>query len=987
MNMKIMLSLATGIATVTSYGAYAQEEEFEVESDKIVVTASPLERTVGETILNTSVISDEELQRRLENSIGETLRREPGVSSTFFGPGASRPVIRGLGGDRIRVLDAGIGSIDASATSPDHAVSVEPATAEKIEIVRGSGTLLYGSSAAGGVVNVFNGRIPTERPEDGIDGAVRAGGSTVDDGVELAGGVDLELGEVGGGAIVLHADGAYRDAEDYDIPGFAESAVLRAAEEAEGEEEGEEEEEEIFGTAENTFFETEGGSVGLSWIFGNGFFGISGTVMDTTYGVPGGHGHEEGEEEDEEEEEEGGVTIDLEQRRLDLAGEVNGQFGLFQTAKIRFGYADYEHAEIEPSGEVGTLFSNEGWEGRFELIDKPMNAFGGELNGAVGLQYRKRDFSAIGEEAFVPPTDTSQLGIFALKELTTGPWRFEVGGRFEHTSHEVSGTTVERNFDGFSVSGGAGVNASENVFLGVTAFRTERAPSTEELFSNGPHLATNAFEIGDPTLNEEVAKGIEGTVRFRTERFSASINGFYTSYDDFIFEAATGEEEDELPVFQFFAEDAKFRGFEAQVDAELFRVAAFDVHGDASFDYVRATTDATGNDNLPRIPPFSGLVGLEARSSLIDVRGELEFAGEQDDVTDFELPTDDYQVFNVFVTIRPIPDAENVSFRLSMNNLTDEDVRLHTIFLEGSRTVAGPEFQILAQRDVLKTISAWRLARRADIRRKRTGADRRARLAGRRRGLWWLNLTLPIRRCWRAPSRRWWRALGVVVVALNAAWATRRHDEVVSFASGMLVATAILHLIPEGLETTADGAIYVLGGFVVLWIGDRLFAAPANPSDGARPQAALIPAVGIAFHSFVDGLEYPFLFAHDLFTGLLATAGLIIHEFAEGAIVFAILRAAGAKTLAAVAGALVVAAATTPFGAYVARSAIDPMGEEAIGRFLALAAGALLYVGAAHLPRHLRQTGRLSNVLLFVSAVVIAGALSLTHDIGGGHHH
>ena len=708
MNRKTILSLATGIATATSYGAYAQDEEFVEESDQLIVTASPLERTVGETILNTSVISDEELQRRLENSIGETLRREPGVSSTFFGPGASRPVIRGLGGDRIRVLDAGIGSIDASATSPDHAVSVEPATAEKIEIVRGTGMLLYGSSAAGGVVNVFNGRIPTERPEDGIDGAVRAGGSTVDDGVELAGGIDIELGNFGGGALVFHADGAYRDAEDYDIPGFAESALMRALEEEEHEDEDEEEEEheeeeEVFGTAENSFYETEGGSVGLSWIFENGFFGISGTMMDTNYGVPGGHGHEEeheegeeeGEEEEHEEEEEGGVTIDLEQRRFDLAGEVNGEFGLFQTARIRFGYADYEHTEFEPNGEAGTVFSNEGWEGRFELIDKSRNLFGGSLNGAFGVQYRKRDFSAIGEEAFVPPTDTSQVGIFALKELNTGPWRFEVGGRFEHTNHTDSDRRprVERNFDGFSVSGGAGYTASDNLFFGVTAFRTERAPSTEELFSNGPHLATNAFEIGDPTLDEEVAKGIEGTIRFRTEGFSASINGFYTSYDDFIFEAPTGEEEDELPVFQFFAEDAKFRGFEAQVDAELFRTAAFDVHGDASFDYVRATTDAAGNDNVPRIPPFSGLVGLEARSSWIDIRGELEFAGEQDDVSDFELPTDDYQVFNAFVTIRPIPDAENVSFRLAMNNLTDEDVRLHTSFLKDLVPLPGRNFK------------------------------------------------------------------------------------------------------------------------------------------------------------------------------------------------------------------------------------------------------------------------------------------------------
>lgn len=702
MNRNRLLAGAAAIAVVAPLGVHAQGENFEVEGDEIIVTASPIERTVGQTILNTSVISGEELQRRVENSIGETLRREPGVSSTFFGPGASRPVIRGLGGDRIRVLDAGIGSIDASATSPDHAAAVEPATAQKIEIVRGSSMLLYGSSATGGVINVFNGRIPTAAPEDGLDGSVRVGTSTVDNGIETSGGFDLKLGEFGGNALVFHGEGFYRDADDYDIPGFAESERLRALEEAEEEhEEGEEheEEEEVFGTVENSAFETKGGSAGLSIVFEDGFFGISATAIDTTYGVPGGHGHghEEGEEESEEEEEEGGVTIDLEQRRFDVNGEVEGDFGLFQKAKLRLGYADYKHVEIEPSGEIGTNFSNVGWEGRLELVSKTRSLFGGELNGATGVQYRKRDFSAIGEEAFVPPTETDQFGIFALKEFSTGPWRLELGGRYEHTSHEVQETGLERDFDGFSVSGGAGFQASENVFFGVTAFRTERAPSTEELFSNGPHLATNAFEIGDPTLEEELARGVEATARITTERFSGSVSGYYTSYRDFIFEAVTGDEEDGLPVFQFFAEDAQFRGFEAQITGELFRASIFDIHGDASVDYVRATTDSNGNSNLPRIPPLSGIVGLEARSEHVDLRAELEYAADQDDVTEFELPTDGYEVFNAFVTVRPFTGNPAVAVRLAANNLTDEDVRLHTSFLKDLAPLPGRNFRISLQ--------------------------------------------------------------------------------------------------------------------------------------------------------------------------------------------------------------------------------------------------------------------------------------------------
>lgn len=688
------------------------EERFEPEADQIIVTASPVGRTVGETIVNTSVIADEELQRRLENSIGETLRREPGISSTYFGPGASRPVIRGLGGDRIRVLDAGIGSIDASATSPDHAVSVEPATAERIEIVRGPATLLYGSSAAGGVVNVFNGRIPSEAPEGGVDGALRTGLSTVDEGIEAAGGFDVTLGEFGDGVLVFHGDGFYREADDYDIPGFAESANMRAAEEEEEEGEDHEEEEEAFGILENSAFETKGGSAGLSWVFENGFFGISGTAMDTNYGVPGGHGHGHDEDEDhddedddhddedghdEEEEEEGGVIIDLKQRRLDLAGGVEGDFALFQKINIRFGYADYEHSEFEPNGEVGTVFSNEGWEGRLELVTKTSELAGGDLNGAVGFQYRSRDFSAIGEEAFVPPTTSDQFGVFALQELAVGAWRLEVGGRYEHTEHEVEETGFTRTFDGFSVSGGVGVNLSENVFLGATGFRTERAPSIEELFSNGPHLATDAFEIGDPTLDEEVALGVEATARFTTDRVKIAVNGFYTSYSDFIYEIATGEEEDELPVFQFIANDATFRGFEAEIDAELAKFGSIDIHGDAAVDYVRATADVTGNDNLPRIPPLSGLIGLEARTKHVDVRGEFEFAAEQDDVTEFELPTDAYQVFNAFVTLRPFPETSGLTVRVAGTNLTDEDVRLHTSFLKDVAPLPGRNFKISVQ--------------------------------------------------------------------------------------------------------------------------------------------------------------------------------------------------------------------------------------------------------------------------------------------------
>ena len=691
LEQKLLLSAAIAPLTLTT-AAFAQEQD--IGDDQIIVTSSPIGRSVEETIIGVSIVDEDEIQRRLENSIGETLRREPGISSTFFGAGASRPVIRGLGGDRIRVLDSGIGSIDASATSPDHAVAVDPATAQQIEIVRGSATLLYGSSAAGGVVNVLSGRIPTHAPEDGIDGALRIGQSTVDNGVEASGGFDVTLGNFGNGKIVFHGEGFYRDADDFDIPGFAESAAFIAAEEAEAGPE-EEEEEEVFGTAENSFFETKGGSAGLSWVFDNGFIGVSGTAIDSVYGIPGGHEEEEGEEEGEEgEEEEGGVFIDLEQRRLDLNGEINGDFGFFEKARIRLGYADYEHIEFEGPGEVGTVFTNEGFEGRFELVDKPITIGSGELNGAVGVQFRTRDFSAIGEEAFVPPTETDQFGIFALKEYETGPLRFELGGRYESTDHEVVETGVERSFDSFSVSGGVGFTPQEHLFFGLTAFRTERAPATEELFSDGPHLATDAFEIGDPTLDEEVGRGVEATARFHNDRISVAINGFYTSYNDFIYEVETGAIEDGLSVFQFVADDATFRGFEFETEAELFRAGGFDIHADAQLDLVRATLDSGDNENLPRIPPLSFLAGIEANSAVGDFRFEVEHASSQDNVTEFELPTDSYTALNTYVTLRPFHKTSGLAVQLAATNLTNEEIRLHSSFLKDLVPLPGRNFKI-----------------------------------------------------------------------------------------------------------------------------------------------------------------------------------------------------------------------------------------------------------------------------------------------------
>jgi iron complex outermembrane receptor protein len=681
----LLLSGAAAIAVMAPSFAFAQEDHGHAD-DEIIVTGSPIAHPEHESIIAASVLTKEDLASRGESSIGELLRREPGVSSTFFGPAASRPVIRGLGGDRVSVLDAGIGSIDASAVSDDHAVAVEPATAERIEIVRGAATLYYGSSAAGGVVNVFDGRIPSAVPEGGADGGLRTSYGSVDDSIEAAGGFDVHAGKLGGADLVLHGDGYYRDTEDYDIPGFAESAALRAQEEAEGGEE-EEGEEEVFGVVENSALSSKGGSLGGSLIFDDGFIGVSARIARSLYGVPGGHAHEEGEEE-EEEEEEAPVSIDLEQERYDLMGELNKPFLFVDTTKIRFGYADYTHQELE-GDEIGTTFNNKGFEGRLEFLEKEY----GNFRGATGVQFKHRNFEAIGDEAFTPPNITDQAGVFTVREYETGNWHAQVAGRYEHTKTEAVSVSLSRSFNAFSVSAGIGVEPAEALFFGVNALRTERAPAPEELFSNGPHLATDAFEVGDPALGKETARGVETTVHGDFGRFSFVVNGFYTDYKDFVALIPNGEEEDELPVFEFEARDTVFKGFEAQADADLFTLAGFDVSARAQLDYVRANFKDGGGD-VPRIPPLRSILGLEATSSHVDLRGEVEIAAEQERLAANELPTEGYTLVNLAATWRPGGEGHGLSVQLRADNITDEEARLHTSFLKDVAPLPGRSFKV-----------------------------------------------------------------------------------------------------------------------------------------------------------------------------------------------------------------------------------------------------------------------------------------------------
>lgn len=680
--MNRLLFSATAAAAISIAFGTAVAQEPTAQDDEIVVTGSPLARAEADALSGVSVVSGAELARSLAGTIGETLRREPGLSATSFGAGASRPIIRGQGGDRIRVLDNGIGSIDASQLSPDHAVAVEPALAERIEIIRGTGLLRYGSSAAGGVVNVRDGRLPDRVPENNIEGAGRATYSTVDQGSEYAGGLTFKAATIGSLALVLHGEATWRDAEDYDIPGFAESKILRDLEEEEGGEEGEEARDVLA----NSFTESQSAAFGASLIGDQGFLAIAGKQFDTTYGIPGGHGHEEGEEEGGEgEEEEAGVFIDLSQRRYDLNGRLDLE-GAFEAIQIFAGTAEYTHTEFEGPGEVGTVFANDGWEARLELVQRT----NGNWRGASGVQLQSRELEAIGEEAFVPPSQSGQWGIYTFQEWRRDRLQFEGAARFERTSHELADGTLERSFDGTSVSVGAGLDVTPTLSVGGTVFRTERAPTSEELYSNGPHIATGQFEIGNPDLDKETGTGIEGIVHFANERAHLTLTAFLTEYTDYIFDRNTGDEEDGLPVFELTPSDATFKGFELEGTFDIAELASFDIRTDVVFDLVEA--ELADDSFLPRIPPRGATVGLEGESAHLRLRAEAEWADDQEDIAEFELPTDGYTLINLSADFTPFPaNAINggLTFSLQANNLTDEEARQHTSFLKDTVPLPG----------------------------------------------------------------------------------------------------------------------------------------------------------------------------------------------------------------------------------------------------------------------------------------------------------
>jgi iron complex outermembrane receptor protein len=658
---------------------------------EILVTA-PFARDRFELTTPASVLGGEALVREVRSTIGETLARQPGVTTSFFGPNASRPILRGLDAERVRVLTDGIGSFDVSNTSVDHAVAINPLTAQRIEVLRGPAALLFGSSAIGGVVNVIDRRIPREVPDEAVHIDAHGVLASAAEERAISGAIDLPLGTSG---LVVHADASYLQTGNYRVGGFIFSEPLRrAAQEIGGEVV---EDAQARGRVPNTDARTWEVAGGLAWIVGGGSIGFSVSRLESNYGIPNAldlddddHDHDDDDDDHDHDHGHEDIRLDMRQTRADVRAEVP-LFGAFERLKIRAGWADYVHDEIEDDGEIGTTFRNESIEARAELVQADRNGW----RGASGVQYLFRRFEAAGEEAFVPLNFTDQLGIFTVQSFPAGVARIDLGARFESTRVRAPDLAVRRTFDTFSGSAGLSVPVARDWRLSASLAYAERAPSAEELFADGPHAATGAFEIGNPDFAKERSTGVDLAIRGRGPGWRLEVSGFWTRFSNFIYLSPTGEvdEEEGLPIFLFQQAGATFLGFEVEGGLSVARLGETSLELTGLVDFVRADL-RNGLGPVPRIPPLRLIGGLEANGGRFGGRIEVEHATRQDRVTDFETETPSYTLVNASASWRPMGADRPTAIVLSLNNIFDVEARRHSSYLKDIAPLPGRDVRL-----------------------------------------------------------------------------------------------------------------------------------------------------------------------------------------------------------------------------------------------------------------------------------------------------
>lgn len=607
-------------------------------TEVVIVTASSAAQNKDAINQGLVVINrDHALLHSMTGGIGETLEGHAGIRSSFFGPNASRPIIRGLGEDRIRLLANSLVGIDASTVSPDHSPAVDGLSAQRIEVLKGAAALRYGSNAIGGVVNVIDGRLPTTIPDKPLNAELFGGYSSANEGKVAAGNVSYNVGK-----FVFRLDALTRDTENYDIPSFVQTARERANSG-----------DTTRGKVPNSYGNLDEYGAGVGYIGDKSNIAFAYKTTDSNYGIPNEESH-----------------IELNQDRYDVQGGFKFD-GFISSVNYAASYGDYEHSEIE-DGETAMTFKSKGYDSRIEARHKNINNW----EGVWGVEYTDKDFSAespIGEEAYILPVTIKNAGLFAIERYENELWGTEFGARYE--KHKYDGDAGNREFSGASYSASAFVKPLKGLKFALTYAKTQRAPTEVELFAHGGHDATQTYDIGNPDLVKETANSLEAAMTYRYSSGNVEINFWNAKFDNFINFVPTDMVEDDLPVYVISQKDADLRGFEVQLNQHLGQIHGHFFKGDIGIDYVRGRYD---DGNIAKIPPMNINVGLEMTKSFVNTRLEYQYIDAQDKIAEFETPTKSANVVNLAVTISPPKFNDNLQLILKGDNLTDEDVREHT---------------------------------------------------------------------------------------------------------------------------------------------------------------------------------------------------------------------------------------------------------------------------------------------------------------------
>jgi len=627
---------------------------FAADVEEVVVTASPFAKSAESVNKPVNLLSGDALQNATAATLGETLNGQLGVSSASFGPGVGLPIIRGQSDNRVKVMQDSVGSMDASAASPDHAVTLEPLLANKIEVLRGPSALRYGSGAIGGVVNVLDNRIPDKLPDGITGGAELRNASANDENVGVAY-VNSSLGDV-----AFHIDGIKRESNDMNIPGYAQKNPDDISKTTKG-------------YIANTDAKSTNGTFGASYIGDDGFIGASVNKLDNNYGVPPDPNEEEL------------VRIDMHQTRYDVKGELNNPFDSFEKITARVGHSDYEHTEME-SGVAGTKFTNNAYEGRVELIHSPLNLFDMTWNGAIGMQAAQSTFAAVGDEAFIPKSDISSLGFFILEETKIDNWSYEVGARTD--TQKIAPDiydAVKHNSNNLSASTTWHFTEHQQLSFGLA--QSQRAPSVEELFADGPHPATGSYLIGDPHLNEETSSNIELGYHWHNDNFQFSTNIFYNHVKDFIYTRNLDEIIDNLNGYQYSQANATFKGFETELKIPFYQHWNLRLFSDS----VHATLDDGGD--LPRITPLRIGSSLDFNCNEWTTNISATHSAKQDHAGYNEDETDSYNRLDARVDYTFKNSSADYTVFLKATNLLNADIRNASSYLRDIAPEAGKNLQ------------------------------------------------------------------------------------------------------------------------------------------------------------------------------------------------------------------------------------------------------------------------------------------------------